>query len=215
MRPILLALLLAIVAGCGAPETKPPENPKPLPAPAPKSQEPLACPAAPKPQCPAPTPAPAPAPEIRGKLDPADWSELPDWGRETLRPSLDAFARDCSVLAERDEWKAACEAALAVPVAASESDLAQFFRAWFVPYRVVNADDTPTGMITGYYEPLLHGSRTRTRRYRFPIVADADFGHTSPQCTLPIGCRAEIDSARRRLAVVEAAVEERPAPHPA
>lgn len=172
MRPILLALLLALVAGCGAPETKPPENAKPQPAPAPKAQpaaEPLACPPAPKSQCPAPTPAPAP--EIRGKLDLADWSELPGWGRETLRPSLDAFARGCSVLAERDEWKAACEAALAVPAAASESDLAQFFRTWFVPYRVVNADDTPTGMVTGYYEPLLHGSRTRTRRYRFPIYA--------------------------------------------
>jgi membrane-bound lytic murein transglycosylase A len=26
-------------------------------------------------------------------------------------------------------------------------------------------------MVTGYYEPLLHGSRTRTQRYRYPIYA--------------------------------------------
>jgi muramoyltetrapeptide carboxypeptidase LdcA involved in peptidoglycan recycling len=46
----------------------------------------------------------------------------------------------------------------------------------------------------------------RTRRHSFPIVADVDFGHTAPQLTLPIGCRAEIDVAERRLALLEAAV---------
>lgn len=174
MRSILATLALALVAACAGPEPKPPEIAK-APAPAPHPQppahvEPLACPPAPKPQCPAPQP-PVPAPEYRGKLDRADWAELPDWGREPLRPSLDAFARSCVVLAARDQWKAACDAALAVPPGASEADLSRFFRAWFDPYRVVNADDSTTGMVTGYYEPLLHGSRTRTARYRYPIYA--------------------------------------------
>ena len=173
MRSILAILALAVIAGCAAPEAKPPQVAKAAPAaqtPAPLA--PLACPPAPKPQCPAPPPTPAPpVPESRGKLDRADWAELPDWGHEPLRPSLDAFARSCAVLAERDDWKNACAAALAVPPNATEGDLAQFFRAWFDPYRVVNGDDTTTGMVTGYYEPLLHGSRTRTRRYRYPIYA--------------------------------------------
>ena len=46
----------------------------------------------------------------------------------------------------------------------------------------------------------------RTARYAFPIVADLDFGHTSPQLTLPIGCRARIDADERRLAILESAV---------
>ncbi|HEY3078896.1 MAG TPA: S66 peptidase family protein [Chloroflexota bacterium] len=46
----------------------------------------------------------------------------------------------------------------------------------------------------------------RARRYAFPIVADLDFGHTAPQLTLPIGCRAEVDATARRLAILEAAV---------
>jgi muramoyltetrapeptide carboxypeptidase LdcA involved in peptidoglycan recycling len=46
----------------------------------------------------------------------------------------------------------------------------------------------------------------RTRRHAFPIVAEMDFGHTAPQLTLPIGCRAEIDTTSRRFAGVEAAV---------
>lgn len=46
----------------------------------------------------------------------------------------------------------------------------------------------------------------RTRRYGFPIIADMDFGHTAPQFTLPIGCRAVIDGDAQRFEIVEAAV---------
>jgi len=46
----------------------------------------------------------------------------------------------------------------------------------------------------------------RTKAYRFPIVADLDFGHTAPQLTLPIGVRAELDVAAQRFAILEPAV---------
>jgi muramoyltetrapeptide carboxypeptidase LdcA involved in peptidoglycan recycling len=47
----------------------------------------------------------------------------------------------------------------------------------------------------------------RTRSYTFPIVTDMDFGHTAPQLTLPIGCRARIDTENQRFEVIDAAVE--------
>lgn len=54
---------------------------------------------------------------------------------------------------------------------------------------------------------LLHEVvRERTKRYAFPIIADMEFGHTSPMMTLPLGCRARIDGAARRFAIVEAAI---------
>ena len=46
----------------------------------------------------------------------------------------------------------------------------------------------------------------RTAGYDFPVVADMDFGHTSPMFTLPLGCRAVVDSRRERFEIVEAAV---------
>jgi muramoyltetrapeptide carboxypeptidase LdcA involved in peptidoglycan recycling len=46
----------------------------------------------------------------------------------------------------------------------------------------------------------------RTARYAFPIVTDMDFGHTAPQLTLPLGCRARIDTADRRVEITEPAV---------
>jgi muramoyltetrapeptide carboxypeptidase LdcA involved in peptidoglycan recycling len=47
----------------------------------------------------------------------------------------------------------------------------------------------------------------RTRSYPFPIVTDMDFGHTAPQLTLPIGCRARIDADNHRFEIIDAAVE--------
>lgn len=44
-------------------------------------------------------------------------------------------------------------------------------QAGLTPYLVINADGSNTGLFTGYFEPLLHGSFTKTARYRFPVFA--------------------------------------------
>ena len=46
----------------------------------------------------------------------------------------------------------------------------------------------------------------RTRGYDFPIVSDMDFGHTSPQFTIPIGCRARVDCVSQTLEILEPGV---------
>jgi muramoyltetrapeptide carboxypeptidase LdcA involved in peptidoglycan recycling len=46
----------------------------------------------------------------------------------------------------------------------------------------------------------------RTAAYNFPIITDMDFGHTSPQFILPLGCRAHIDADQRSFAILDAAV---------
>lgn len=46
----------------------------------------------------------------------------------------------------------------------------------------------------------------RTAAFGFPVLADLDFGHTSPHLTLPLGVRARLDATRRELSLVEAAV---------
>jgi membrane-bound lytic murein transglycosylase A len=144
-----------------------------------KAPEPLICPPAEKPVCPpakpapAPAPAPAPVPEVeyRGRLAPASWMDLPDWGREPLRDSLVAFVRGCAALARQPAWQAVCADASALPPGSPDRDIAAFFESRFDPHQVVNADETTSGMVTGYYEPLLRGSRTRTAKYRYPIYA--------------------------------------------
>jgi muramoyltetrapeptide carboxypeptidase LdcA involved in peptidoglycan recycling len=46
----------------------------------------------------------------------------------------------------------------------------------------------------------------RTRRFRFPIISDMDFGHTAPQLTLPIGCRARIHGESECFEILEPGV---------
>jgi membrane-bound lytic murein transglycosylase A len=95
--------------------------------------------------------------------------ELPDWRREPLRPALEAFSRGCPVLEKQDAWKAVCAGAQTLLAGSTEAEVASFFELKFEPYQVLNADDSTAGMVTGYYEPLLHGSRTRSSRYRYPL----------------------------------------------
>jgi len=64
----------------------------------------------------------------------------------------------------------------------------------------------PTGYSPEERAQLREVILERTGRYTFPIIADMDFGHTSPMLTLPIGCRARIDSEARRFEILEAAV---------
>src|SRR5215469_12850490 len=69
-------------------------------------------------------------------------------------------------------WQRACSAASQL----DDLDAASarvFFETYFTPYQFANNDGTLDGLVTGYYEPLLHGSRTRhgiyqTALYRWP-----------------------------------------------
>lgn len=158
LSAIAAAAVLAI-AGCATP---PPGAPA-----AAKAPEALVCPPVEKPACPA-TPAPKPA-QAPGSLAPAAWRDLPEWRVDPLRGSLEALLRSCATLERRAAWKPACAAAAALPASASQGEIAAFFESHFDPHQVLDAEGGDTGMVTGYYEPLLRGSLAPGGRYRFPI----------------------------------------------
>jgi muramoyltetrapeptide carboxypeptidase len=64
----------------------------------------------------------------------------------------------------------------------------------------------PYGYTTEERRQLHEVVLDRTGKFGFPVVADMDFGHTSPMFTLPLGCRAVIDVEARRFAIAEAAI---------
>ena len=163
-----MAVTLVLVAGCAsAPE------PKPLA----RAPEPLTCPAVVEPVCPPPPapvpppPPPTPEPEYRGRLQLGAWTDMPEWRREPVKPALDVFLRSCTVIDKQALWKPACAAARSLGANLTEADAIRFFETHLQPYQVLNADETTTGMVTGYYEPLLNGSRTPTARFKYPIYA--------------------------------------------
>lgn len=87
-----------------------------------------------------------------------DWSDLDGWARDDHAAARAVFLTTCSSLP--DAWDAACAAA------AEPGDARGFFERHFRP--VLISDGAPA-LFTGYYEPELSGSRTRTDRFRFPI----------------------------------------------
>lgn len=106
-------------------------------------------------------------------LKPAAWADLPGWNEDSLAEAFAAFVRSCFALKARSEWQRVCGDAALLP-ARDEATLRRFFETDFTPYAVANPDGSAEGTITGYYEPLLRGSRRQTPVFRFPIHAVPD-----------------------------------------
>ncbi len=102
------------------------------------------------------------------------WEMLPDWTTLDLTPAWPAFLQSCQALETRIQWQQVCDQANQLDQASNSDELRRFFENWFVPYQVFNPDGSEQGMITGYYEPRLFGSRSRTDRFRFPLYAVPD-----------------------------------------
>jgi membrane-bound lytic murein transglycosylase A len=50
----------------------------------------------------------------------------------------------------------------------------RFFELNFTPFQLLGADGSDEGLITGYYEPQLRGSRRASPRYRYPVYGVPD-----------------------------------------
>lgn len=97
-----------------------------------------------------------------------NWSALPGWEVDDIRPALDTFLQSCNVLRNQKLWMETCNLAASIQKS-DNATLHKFFEHYFKPYQVLNSNGGSDGLITGYYEPLLKGSRKSSGRYRFPL----------------------------------------------
>lgn len=98
------------------------------------------------------------------------WSALTGWADDDLLPAWQAFLKSCTVLSKQPVWKENCKAATSLQKP-NNTTLRNFFESYFTPYQIINTDNSEEGLVTGYYEPLLKGSRKPSSRYRYPIYA--------------------------------------------
>jgi len=103
----------------------------------------------------------------------SQWQALPDWQSVQLAPSLQALLAECVSLQKQDTWKQICAEAGLLDIT-NDGGMRNFFERHFTPWQLRNGDGTDQGLITGYYEPLLYGSREKTGRYRFPVYGEPD-----------------------------------------
>lgn len=115
-----------------------------------------------------PLPASTPA-----ALTAVDWNALPDWEGDNAAEAIPALLLSCSSLRNQPEWQNACSLAAQLRME-DKAAARRYFEMNFVPYAVRNAEGGAEGLATGYYEPLLSGSRTQGKKYRYPLYGVPD-----------------------------------------
>ncbi|WP_170570890.1 murein transglycosylase A [Ruegeria atlantica] len=89
------------------------------------------------------------------------FDDLEDWAADDHGAALSVFLNTCGDLDDPD-WRALCSVARTYKVDAARS----FFELFFRPVLVEDGKDA---LFTGYFEPELDGSRTRTDHFKYPI----------------------------------------------
>ena len=190
---LLTALLLAsFMAACA---TKSAQPPTPVP-PAPAASVPGTIPVVPAPAVP-PAPAATVTPRPADYLQRVSFADILGWSEDDQREAWAPLLASCRVLAAKPEWKKACAATASVDIA-DVSAVRRFFESHFVPHQLRNSDGGTQGMVTGYYEPLLRGSRKRGGVFQTPL-------HKPPSDLLTIdlaGLYPELKNFRLRGRVV-------------
>lgn len=145
----MVALILGSLAACSSPPLQPPD-------PAPR-----------RPVSPAPAPAPAPA-VAAARWTAADWRDLPGWGSDDLLAAWPALLAGCQRPAPG--WAEFCaRAALQTPGDAMEA--AVLLMKHLRPWRLAADSGDTTGLLTGYFEPLLAARRVRQGAFQWPVHA--------------------------------------------
>jgi membrane-bound lytic murein transglycosylase A len=137
------------------------------------------------------------------KITPTTYSALDGWPDDAHAAAFKLFADSCVVNAPkeraymarnegpigvRESWNRVCGIAGQEPQP-SNPEARQFFERNFTPYKV-ETESKATGTLTGYYEPILKGSRTRVAPYLTPVYGvPNDLGERKPYFT-----RAEIEA---------------------
>ena len=107
--------------------------------------------------------------QSEARLRPIPFSELPGWPEDDLRGFSAALTTNCSAMrAKTAVWGRLCREADQIN-AADTTALRQFIESQFFAHELTDTKGSRTGLITGYYEPLLKGSRTRGGIFQIPL----------------------------------------------
>jgi len=145
-----------------------------------------------------------------------NWGALPGWPGEQLKASWGAWLLSCTQLRTRLDWTDICDEAARLPSTDTET-IRDFFERRFDPWQVETSSGVDTGLITGYYDVLLTGSK-QFEPGRVPIYGVPDdlltleFGESYPELSrrrlrgrlkgrtvVPYWDRRDIDSGKAAL----------------
>ncbi len=97
----------------------------------------------------------------QANLKQLSWEELNDIKKDDIQSAFRVFLQDCK--SEKNNLVEICTLAF------DTNDSTNFFQNNFTPYQLFDDKGSKKGIITGYYEPQLFGSKTKTEKYKYPI----------------------------------------------
>ncbi|MEE2661945.1 MAG: MltA domain-containing protein [Pseudomonadota bacterium] len=108
-------------------------------------------------------------------LIPFEFKDLRHWASDQHKAALKAFLRSCPVVENRGVaqfgtlqfWRQSCSEARRI-IGATSTEARKFFERHYRPHAVMGPDGI-NGLITGYYEPELRGSRIPDREFPVPL----------------------------------------------
>jgi membrane-bound lytic murein transglycosylase A len=120
---------------------------------------------------------PPPPPDLR--FESASWSQLPGWKADRPLEAWAALLSSCASNRLGADWQAVCNRARALGKA-NDKSVRSFFETELVPWHIlyfptgITGPRNQTGLITGYYEPVLNGSRQRGGVFQTPLYGVPD-----------------------------------------
>jgi len=231
-RPMRAGLLAAVVllAGCSTLESEPetPATPGTVPA--------VAAPEGALTVPPLSALPDTPARVMAGRFQRVNYADLPRWREDDLMHFWPLFLRNCKGLmrptsgslavparAAPRAWQPVCAAAIdpaRMPAANDPESVRRFLQTYLQPWRLLGADGKPaSNTVTGYYEPLVRGSRTQSGLHQWPLYAPpadlltVDLGSIYPELAGK-RVRAKLDGKRVVPYDTRAAMDANPARRP-
>ncbi len=99
----------------------------------------------------------------KAKVKKVDFKDIEGFYQDDLNYALEVFKKDCQRAKRYELFKEICQKT------ESYTDGLEFFTTNFTPYELYDKAKSNQGLITGYYEPLLYGSLTKSEKYKYPI----------------------------------------------
>jgi membrane-bound lytic murein transglycosylase A len=158
------------------------------------------------------------------KFTPVAFDDLPGWRQDDHAVAMQAFLQSCPIIIAASKagnkggatptppgLLMVCDEAMRLaPKGITEPLARAFFEGYFTPHRVQHGGDS--GLLTGYYEPVINGSLIKTAKFPTPIyrrppelvnlVEESQRGAKShalthglqtPKGVVPFATRAEIE----------------------
>jgi len=99
----------------------------------------------------------------KASLEKVNFYDIEDFYNDDLDYAFEVFKKACTRSKRYEMFKEVCLKA------DDENNARDFFISNFEAYKLIDNKGSDEGVITGYYEPLLHGSLTKDDTYKYPI----------------------------------------------